>query len=298
MSLLPWHEPARRAVLDMISADRVPHALLVRGTQGWGEVEFAAWLALTLLGLDAGGASPDQLRGLAHPDLRWIAPDGAVIKVEDVRALNEFAVGTRQSAPRKVAVIQQADLLNLSAANALLKTLEEPPPATHLVLTTSQPGRLLPTIVSRCQSIVLRSDEALARAWLGDRWDPATIDARLFEYGFAPLALDAALGEEEQPLLPMLDALARARSPGREVETLLGMNPERLLGRWYRCCVALAAGRVGSGLGHVNATAIAEFVDELVSVRRQVLYSNSANARLLLERLAARWRRAVTGRAA
>ena len=60
------------------------------------------------------------------------------------------------------AVIERAELMNSNAANALLKTLEEPPPDTYLLLTTSQPGRLLATIVSRCQSVVLKGDAAAA----------------------------------------------------------------------------------------------------------------------------------------
>jgi DNA polymerase-3 subunit delta' len=305
LSLLPWHEPARRLVEETIAAGRLPHALLVRGAEGWGELVFAAWLARRLLGMENTDVAREAaenvaaLRSLAHPDLRWIGPDGAVIKVDEVRRLREFSVGTRQSAPCKVAVIEQAELLNVNAANALLKTLEEPPPGTHLILTTCQPGRLLPTIVSRCQAVVLRADASLARDWLVERWDPGVVDERLVEYGFAPLAVDQALAEQEAPLLPLLETLARRQGFAPEMQALLALNPERLLGRWYRCCVALAGSEPPAGwTAAVSAGALADFVDELVSVRRQILSSNSANTRLLLERLASRWRRVVPSRAA
>ena len=294
--ILPWQESARAHVERLIAAERLPHALLVRGPEGWGEVCFANWLAFRLLDLPDPTTDDEPLdvaaRELAHPDLRWVVPEGAVIKVDDVRMLADFAIGTRQSAPRKVAVIERAHLMNANAANALLKTLEEPPPDTHLVLTTSQPGQLLPTIVSRCQSVLLEADEQAARNWLRQRWDEEIVESRLPEYGLAPLACDEGLREGEAALLPILSAIAVASHPTQAVEQLLELDTGRLLARWYRHCVALAAGRVNeSWAASIPARRLAFFVDELIRTRRQLLSSNSANARLLLERLAVNWRR-------
>ena len=295
MSQLTWHQAEMDRVETLLSADRLPHALLVRGPAGWGEVHFADWLAHRLLELPVPADPEGQLtvsaRTLAHGDLRWIEPEGAVIKVDDIRMLAEFAMGTRQSAPRKVAVIEQAHLLNPNAANALLKTLEEPPAHTHLILATAQPGRLLPTIVSRCQSLVLAADAEQAQEWLSQRWPDDDVAGALFEYGSAPLTCDEALRDGETPLLPILSGIARAERPTELVDELLAMDPERLLGRWYRYCIALSAGGITeSWATTVVPRRLAGFVDELTRTRRQLLYTNSGNARLLLERLAVSWR--------
>lgn len=303
MSLLPWQVQAAAKIEALLAARRLPHALLIRSPEGWGEAHFADWLAHRLLELPfpefeevasestEDGALNVAGRMLAHADLRWVEPDGAVIKVDDIRMLADFAIGTRQSAPRKVAVIEKAHLLNANAANALLKTLEEPPPHTHLLLATAQPGRLLPTIVSRCQSLVIGADAAVARQWLLERWAAQAVDARLFEYGNAPLSCDAALRDGEEPLLPVLAGMATSDQPTQAVEGLLALDPDRLLSRWYRHCIALAAGQIDEPwAAEVSSRRMRGFVDELVRTRRQMLYTNSANARLLLERLSVSWR--------
>jgi len=304
--LLPWHESASTRVEDMLEQGRLPHALLIRGPQGWGEVVFANWLALRLLQLQPPVAQPVEdgqaaagppavdipARTMAHPDLRWVQADGAVIKVDAIRMLAEFAIGTRQSAACKVAVIESAQLMNENSANALLKTLEEPPPDTHIILTSSQAGRLLPTVMSRCQSVVLEADETQAKAWLRERWDAEEVSERFIEYGYAPLECDEAMRDQEPALLPALQRLSQTSTPAAEMAELLNLNVDRLLGRWYRCCIALAAGQIAQSLlAPVPPQQLARFTDELVRTRRQILYSNSANVRLLLERLAVSWRR-------
>ncbi len=306
MSLLPWHERSWRRLEETRSLGRLAHALLIRGREGWGEARFANQLALSLLDFSVPEPAPEPIaepdadpadgveslaaRTLAHPDLRWVEPDGAVVKVEQIRAVNEFATGTVQSAPCKVVVIEQAHLMNVNAANALLKTLEEPPPSTYLLLTTSQPGRLLPTIVSRCQTVLLEADEAQSRAWLDTRWPADAVAALLPEYGHAPLAVHGALGRGEAPLLPQLEALARADHPTAAAVALLEHEPVLLLDRWYRCCIALLSGDADAvWASGTRSSAMGRFADELLQTRRQILFSNSANARLLLERLALRW---------
>ena len=117
---------------------------------------------MQLLGIESDKAPED----IAHPDFRWVVPDGAVIKIDQVRALNAFAVQTRQMANRKVAAVFDAHLLNVNAANTLLKTLEEPPPNTHIVLCTPYWSRLLPTIRSRCQYLQVSANTQQAQEWL------------------------------------------------------------------------------------------------------------------------------------
>jgi len=300
MIVLPWHESARIQISAMREAQRLPHALLIRAPQGWGEVFFANWLTYELLGIEppaATGEIDDPVTGryLAHPDLRWVQADGAVIKVDEIRMLAEFAVGTRQSAPHKVAVIESAQLMNDNSANALLKTLEEPPADTHIILTTSQASRLLPTIISRCQSVVLQADEKLAQDWLLQRWDEQAVAQRWLEYGRSPLECEEGLRRDEPSLLPVLADMARSSAPAAAAAELLDLDVDRLLGRWYRCCIAVSAGLVPEPWAQAVLPArLAAFTDELTGIRRQILYTNSANVRLLLERLAVSWRRMFT----
>ena len=87
----------------------------------------------------------------------------------------------------------------------------------------------------------------------------------------------------------------RSSEPAARVAELLDLNVDRLLARWFRCCIALSAGRIeGAWARTPTPAALAAFSDELIRTRRQVLYTNSANVRLLLERLAVSWRRMFT----
>ncbi len=287
MTVLPWHRHAIDHVESTRAANRLPHALLIKGYDGWGEREFANWLALSLLdqseSLDA--------RILAHPDLRWVQPDGAVVKIDAIRELARFAVGTRRSANCKVAVVEQAHLLNNNAANALLKTLEEPPADTYVILTTCRPGKLLPTIISRCHSIVLHPDKLLARQWLTEQLPTDDLTEKMFEYADAPLLVAESIAADEPSLAGVLNELAASKHPTAHVSSLLSLDSDRLMTRWYRYCTALLAGEsVVPALAGVAPRELCGFVDELVQIRRQLAFSNSANARVLLERLVTRWR--------
>jgi len=287
MSVLPWQDALTRSVAARLDAGTLPHALLVAGPAGWGEAAFGNWLALTLLGLD-----PDRdATGLAHPDLRWLVPEGAVIKVDAVREVVEFAQGTAQAGPRKVAVLADAHALNRNAANALLKVLEEPPPGTHLLLLSSHPGRLLPTIRSRCQNLEIRPDPAAARRWLEQRAAGADLERLLFEHGGAPVAALEALEQGQAPLSGLLE---RALDPARDhevVPALLEAGLTGALGRWYRYVGALAAGEPVLQRPAATPRALMGFADELTWARRMLLTSNSTNERLVAERLLACWRR-------
>jgi len=290
MSAMPWLDLPLRSVLDRHTQGRLPHALLIRAAEGWGEIALADQIALNLLDRK----DLDTARTLAHPDLKWVAPEGSVIKVDDIRAVAAFAVGTRQMAPAKVVVIESAELMNPSAANALLKTLEEPPPDTYLLLASARPGRLLPTIVSRCQSVLIGRDLPLAKDWLAERWPEVDLAEKLFECGDAPLSVNLALEHEEPPLGPLLAALAGASAASQAVSELLSWDVDRLTSAWYRHCAALLAGNSRiEALTVAEPTRLAEFADELLDVRRQLLTTNSANQRLLYERLTVRWQGVV-----
>ena len=202
--LLPWQVEAARAAL----AHRAswPPALLIHGRRGIGKHALALHFAQALLcespladGLPAGDAraAATPIAG-QHPDLLRLeltecdADEGEFIAVDTIaiariRTLIDFVQITSHRQRGKVAVIAPADRMNAQAANALLKTLEEPPAGTHLILVADQPGRLPATIRSRCRKRRHRNPTRGRRgAWLAaqDVADPAAV---LAQAGGAPL---------------------------------------------------------------------------------------------------------------
>ncbi len=280
----PWHNDVLSRIAALRDSDRLPNAMALSAPVGWGEENLLAATALSLI--DAETAAP--MAEFAHPDFRWVVPDGAEIKIDQVRQINQFAVQTAQSAPRKVVAILDAHLLNQAAANALLKTLEEPPPATHLLLATTNWGRLLPTIRSRCQRFVVAPDAALARAWLAEQGIDVS-DAEFAECGRAPLTVQSVLAEGAENLTAWLATLTTAEL-SKAVAVAVEQGAAAWLGRWYRRLLMHLGGDVIPGL-NAPAGVLHGFSDDILSARRQIETSNAANAQLLLENLVVRWRR-------
>ena len=141
----------------LIDNDLVPHALLFSGPKGVGKRSVARSFAAKLLtGSEDNASREHSLKLIAagnHPDLIFVNPDPEKqeIYVDDVRELCSKLMLKPYCSPYIIAIIDQAELMNLSACNALLKTLEEPPSASKIILTTSAAHRVPETIVSRCQ---------------------------------------------------------------------------------------------------------------------------------------------------
>ncbi|HET9160652.1 MAG TPA: DNA polymerase III subunit delta', partial [Caulobacteraceae bacterium] len=159
------------AFLTALKRGRLHHAWLLTGPEGVGKATFAYRAARRLLGARPApefgllGADPQdpvsrQVAARSHPDLLVLAretDDGKPrrnIPVDEARQLPEFFAKSPASAPYRVAIIDAADDLNANAANAVLKTLEEPPARGVLFLVSHAPGKLLPTIRSRCRRLV------------------------------------------------------------------------------------------------------------------------------------------------
>lgn len=144
-------------------AGRMPHALVVSGHPRGTGAEFAE----ALLGIVFGEAEPARLR--QHVDIRWIEPESKSrqIRAEGIRDLVEFFGLTSYEGGWKAAAILFADRMNETAQNILLKTLEEPPPHSLLVLVTDSPAMLLPTIRSRAQYVdVTEVDRPREASWV------------------------------------------------------------------------------------------------------------------------------------
>ena len=189
-SRLVGHDAAEQVLLSAQQSGRLHHAWLLAGPRGIGKATLAWRFARFLLCLDEnqgglfGSRAPEGLdvasdapgRSLvdarSHPDLfhlrRTLHPDTgrmrSEISVEDVRELGQFMHMTPAMSQWRVAIVDSADEMNRSSANAILKILEEPPRKAVLLIVTHAPGRLLPTIRSRCRKLVMHplSDEVVA----------------------------------------------------------------------------------------------------------------------------------------
>ncbi len=170
---LAGHQAEEIAFEIARSRGRLHHAWLLTGTEGVGKATFAYRAARRLLGapIDEGfgvlGTDPNhpvsrQIIARAHPDLlvlERVGEDGKLrksIPVDEARKLSEFFSKSPASAPHRVAIIDAADDLNGNSANAVLKTLEEPPERGVLLLVAHSPGRLLATIRSRCRRLAFQ----------------------------------------------------------------------------------------------------------------------------------------------
>jgi DNA polymerase-3 subunit delta' len=160
-----------------LRAGRPPSAWLITGPPGIGKATFAYRIARYLLAYGATDAGPEdlsvpndhpamrQVLAQAHPGLlvlkRATNPKTGklmtVLSVDEIRRLADFFGMTSGAGGWRVAIVDTADDMNDNAANALLKMLEEPPPNAMLLLLSNLPGRLLPTIRSRCQRLELRT---------------------------------------------------------------------------------------------------------------------------------------------
>jgi DNA polymerase-3 subunit delta' len=149
--------PQARMVLSAALDSGPSHAYLFHGPAGTGKRTVARAFAAELLAFGAEDADAVRRRVAhgAHPDLTWVRPSGAhVMRVEDVDGpVVSAATRTPFEARRRVFVLERVDTMNDEVANRLLKTLEEPAHFVHLILLTDAQGRVLETVVSRCQLV-------------------------------------------------------------------------------------------------------------------------------------------------
>ena len=152
---------ARDLLLSLIKAQRTTHAYLFSGPSGAGKLDVACAFAQALVCKDQGcGRCIDckraQLRN--HPDIQIIQPAGANgYLIDQIREVVTSATRAPIQAQKKVFILENVEMLGTSAANAFLKTLEEPSPRVVLILLTSHQESVLPTILSRCQVVPFRT---------------------------------------------------------------------------------------------------------------------------------------------
>lgn len=314
-----------------------PHALLLHGQAGIGKLHFAQHVAQGLL-CEASPGSGEPCRACVactwfehgnHLDYRLVVPealagdssiataeeskaaDGAEggkkartlskeIKIEQVRTLIDFcSIGAHRSGAR-VVVLYPAEALNVAAANALLKTLEEPPAGVFFLLITAHPDRLLPTIVSRCRLWPMMTPSLdAAAAWLAEQ---GIDEARMLlaEVGGAPLAALALASDVNRSLRDWVIAQLAAGGdcdPFACAEALQKLPVPLVLGWLQRWLYDLLAQRLAAAPRYfpaasaalsrcanaVDVGAVASFIK--IVTRRRAVENHPLNARLVFEEL-------------
>lgn len=154
---------AKRYFSQVMARERLPHAYLFTGIGGVGKSSLARAFGMTLncrrpAAGDACGvcASCRQIRQGRFPDFLVLEPEGQSLGIEQIRELQRCLGYAPAQGRYRIALIRQADRLTPEAANAFLKTLEEPPPANLFILSTTEQRNLPPTVVSRCQRVAFQ----------------------------------------------------------------------------------------------------------------------------------------------
>ena len=209
------YQQAESLMLHSIRSGRMPHAILLTGTQAAGTHR----LVLALAG-ELNGAAAESVETLRHPMCRVLRPSSKTrrILIEDVRGTEPFLALKAEEGATKLVVMLDADRMMEEAANAFLKTLEEPPPQTLIILVTEQPSRLLTTILSRCVRLNLReTDTGLHLSEVQRLFLPAVAAAlRGMGSDVAALGLrtdiQALLAERKEAISDQLNAAVKAEA--------------------------------------------------------------------------------------
>ncbi|MPZ43561.1 MAG: DNA polymerase III subunit delta' [Betaproteobacteria bacterium] len=329
-TVFDWQKSAWE--LSRAALARGAHALLFAGARGCGKRELALALAAAYL-CDA--PQPDgracnqceSCRWLAagsHPDFALVEPaaedDDAepktrpapkrsnAITVDQVRGLSDLMSITAHRDAGKAIVVHPAEALNVAASNALLKSLEEPPPRTVFLLVSHRPALLLPTVRSRCQLVPVRIDDpAPARAWLAANAECDDPELVLALAGGAPLA---AVSIAEDPVWSRRAGFLRALAapdadPVRIADLYRDLPPAQVLSwlqtwtfdlvqirfcgraRYHRDMEPIAAG-VAQLLEPIEATRLHR---SLLALQRHV--NHPLNARLFVEHMLIAYRQAL-----
>ena len=311
--IYPWLEAAWQGLADRLAADRMPHALLIHGPAGLGKRELAQTLARAALCEQRDerqqpcGRCPGCTLAAAgsHPDLHGfgLEEDSRQIRIHQVRELSRKAALTSSRGRYQVFVVDPADRMNTSAANALLKTLEEPRAGTLIILVAESRHRLPVTIRSRCQAVTVdcpRSESAMV--FLESRHsggDSLTLERALRAARGAPLAALALLEEGQvdqyQATLDELSAVGRGRTDPTAVAAVWVADAEARLA-WVASALTQAAWRRARGeaddalTGCRDLASLSGMIEETNRVRQ--LLDTNLRPELLIESLLVRWKAA------
>jgi len=315
---LPWQVNLWQLLVERIEQNRLPHALLLHGTAGIGKGRLARLLSASLLceqpqqQLPCGGCHACQMiTAGSHPDFfladaaygtaaheddddkksrkakKTVAPSRQ-IKIDCIRDLIHFSTQSAHQGGKRIALIEPAEWLNHNAANALLKTLEEPGADTHIILVSHQPSRLLPTLRSRCQAVFCPTpDQEQALQWLKQQGLSAERATTTLAFtAQAPLKALAAANDNQdalhQEVMSVLRSCRQQKIDYLSAAETLAKHDTLLVLDWWLSLVHQQA------CAQPSAASL-QFYDALLVARRKALSTANPNTRMLFEALLIAW---------
>jgi DNA polymerase-3 subunit delta' len=317
MNVPPWLSPHCDNLRTMIERTQLPQALLIHGSPGTGRRLLGLWLASELLRVPCGSLAhlADGHEGApaesGHPDLLVVqpAPEKDSISVEQVRDLTGFLQLKSHQGGERVVVAWPAESMTHAAANSLLKTLEEPPRGSVIILISTAPGGLPPTVLSRCHRLRISPPAtAVALAWLAARDPDANWELLLDVAGGAPLQALAlhrrGAGAQMEAYARDLHHLRQGRDTPVAVARRWASADEKLPLRWLYWQTARSVVEVATAAPAVSARArpknLLQNPEKQLTIRQlqervrdvEELYRNrtrSVNAELQLTSILQRW---------
>lgn len=304
----PWFTAVWEGFARQVEQDRLPHALLLVGQAGIGTLELARAMAQYLLcAAPRPARSCGQCRAClllkaeSHPDLYLVSPEEGAqsIKIAQIREMTEFTNKTAQQGGRKLVVLFPAETMNANAANALLKSLEEPSGDCVYLLVTEQPAFLMATIRSRCSRVQIRTpDFADALQWL-QRNRVADAESLLQAAGGRPLRVMEWLandlwGQREQmrrELQSLMDGTSNFLECAKALSAYGGVWIVEQLQIWIAEAVRLSTAARASDdaligyLVNLPIQRLLRFYDALGVKKRLLLSTANPNPQLLLEEI-------------
>jgi len=333
----PWQGAQWAQLSRAFAASQLAHAYLFSGSEGLGKSLFADNFARYVLCLNpvvqstvGGLADTDVACGICsncikcgagnHPDILTIEPEEGSknIKIDQIRWLSEFVIRSSHSGGAKVVIIAGAHLLNANAANALLKTLEEPNSNTHVLLVSDHPGRLVATIRSRCQKLAFQAPSAnVAAGWLQAITGAGNVDAILEASDMRPLiALQLAEGDSLQARAQFLQSICDVKTGKKSIQQVLALiskNGELEVLQHFsaflskltqysltgitdnednpalRSMYTLLVPSEDRSLAQSVARSLALFYTEVETARKQLVSSTNPNPQLIMESILWQW---------
>jgi len=333
----PWQDAQWAQLSRAFASSQLAHAYLLSGSEGLGKSFFACSFARYVLCLNPIAQSAENglvnmnvaceicmncLKGGAsnHPDILTIGlEEGSKnIKIDQIRWLSEFVIRSSHSGGAKVVIILRAHLLNANAANALLKTLEEPNSNTHVFLVSDHPGRLVATIRSRCQKLVFQAPGAdIAVPWLQAIIGARNVNSILEASDMRPLiALQLAEGDSLQSRAQFLQSICDIKTGKKSLQQVLALiekNGESEVLQHFSGFLSKLTKYSLTGieenkddhalqsmytllvpskeklLSQAVASSLALFYTEVESARRQLASNTNPNPQLIMESILWQW---------
>jgi len=327
--LYPWFKHELEALSSLFIKQSLPHALLLTSAGGLGTANMVQHLSRLILcqqpaiSTEQGGCGQCKSCLLfaagSHPDIYPITFEEGKkqLRVDQIRRASQFIQGTAQQGRNKVVTIEPADQMNLQAANALLKSLEEPPEGTFLILITDRPMSLLPTVRSRCFKMAIKPPTSdMQRDWLNQKIQDTNILEMLMSVceGQPCKAMELYEGdglEVRNKLHEDLEAMLSGKLSSVEIAAKWNKLPISQVMYWLSFWMTDACRFVGSKgqtllrdpltgkvvkytIKNANADSIFTLTDYILETKAKFDNQANLNQQLVLEDILIRWLTAIT----